>query len=45
VARTFKRGFGVLEVTDFGLPKVVDSATRTQTFKEIGAMAYLSPEA
>ena len=30
---------------DFGLSKIVDAATRTQTFKEIGAMAYLVPEA
>lgn len=36
---------GVLKISDFGLSKIVDAATRTQTFKEIGAMAYLAPEA
>ena len=35
---------GNLKVADFGLAKILDAATRTQTFKEVGAMAYLAPE-
>ena len=35
---------GNLKIADFGLAKILDAATRTQTFKEIGAMAYLAPE-
>lgn len=34
-----------LKLTDFGLAKIVDAATRSRTFKEAGAMAYLAPEA
>lgn len=36
---------GTLKITDFGLSKVVDAVTRSQTFKEAGALAYLAPEA
>ena len=35
---------GNLKIADFGLAKILDAATRTQTFKEVGAMAYLAPE-
>jgi len=35
---------GNLKIADFGLAKILDAATRTQTFREVGAMAYLAPE-
>lgn len=36
---------GVYKITDFGLSKIVDAATRSQTLKGIGAKAYYAPEA
>ena len=36
---------GQLKITDFGLAKLVDAATRSQSFKDVGAVAYLAPEA
>ncbi|MFH1438196.1 MAG: serine/threonine-protein kinase, partial [Pseudomonadota bacterium] len=35
---------GVLKITDFGLAKYVSDATRTQTFKGWGTVAYMAPE-
>ncbi|MHB8276461.1 MAG: serine/threonine-protein kinase [Candidatus Humimicrobiaceae bacterium] len=35
---------GVLKVADFGLSKVVDAATRSQTFKGIQHIMYAAPE-
>jgi len=34
----------VLKIADFGLSKVIDAATRTQTFKGIQHIMYASPE-
>jgi len=36
---------GRLKITDFGLAKLVDAATRSKTFKDVGAIRYLAPEA
>jgi len=36
---------GILKICDFGLAKYVDTATRTQTHKGWGSVAYKSPEA
>lgn len=36
---------GIYKITDFGLSKIVDAATRTETLKNIGAKAYYAPEA
>lgn len=33
-----------LKITDFGLSKVVEEATRTSTFKGFGCIPYLAPE-
>ena len=35
---------GRLKITDFGLAKLVDAATRSQSFKAFGAIRYLAPE-
>lgn len=35
---------GVLKIADFGLSKVVDAATRSQTFKRIQHIMYAAPE-
>lgn len=36
---------GVLKVSDFGLAKLKDAATRTRTFKGIQAIHFMAPEA
>ena len=36
---------GTLKVTDFGLAKLADAATRSETFKGWGTRAYQAPEA
>lgn len=36
---------GTLKITDFGLAKLVDAATRSKSFKDVGAIRYLAPEA
>lgn len=33
-----------LKIGDFGLAKIVDAATRSATFKYVGALAYMAPE-
>ena len=35
---------GIIKITDFGLSKVVDAATRTKTFKGIQHIMYKAPE-
>ncbi|PFN03476.1 hypothetical protein COJ51_16260 [Bacillus thuringiensis] len=35
---------GKLIITDFGLGKIVDAATRSQTFKGFGTREYIAPE-
>jgi hypothetical protein len=37
-------GTGTLKIADFGLAKIIDAATRTATFKYVGALAYMAPE-
>lgn len=36
---------GSLKITDFGLAKLADAATRSETFKGWGTLAYQAPEA
>jgi len=36
---------GIYKIADFGLSKIVDATTRTETLKGIGARAYYAPEA
>ncbi len=36
---------GVYKIADFGLSKIVDAATRSETLKGVGAKAYYAPEA
>jgi len=36
---------GTLKISDFGLSKIVTEVTRTSTFKGIGCLPYMAPEA
>jgi serine/threonine protein kinase len=36
---------GTLKISDFGLSKIVTEATRTTTFKGVGCLPYMAPEA
>ena len=35
---------GVLKISDFGLSKIIESSTRTTTFKGFGHIMYMAPE-
>lgn len=36
---------GIIKISDFGISKVVEEATRTSTFKGYGCLPYIAPEA